>query len=96
MDLPEPAGRPPIDDVLVAFHAACPRPTAEDLALWVDRHPDLADDLRDHAEALLAAAQNHFEHLMLAHADRMYLRAQATARAPEGLAAVFLRAPAAC
>ncbi len=46
------------DDVLVAFHAACPRPTAEDLALWVDRHPDLADDLRDHAEALLAAAQD--------------------------------------
>ena len=45
------------DDVLVAFHAACPRPTAEELATWIDRHPDLADDLRDHAEALLAAAQ---------------------------------------
>lgn len=46
------------DDVLVAFHAACPRPTAEELATWIDRHPDLADDLRDHAEALLAAAQD--------------------------------------
>lgn len=46
------------DDVLVAFHAACPRPAAEHLATWIDRHPDLADDIRDHAEALLAAAQD--------------------------------------
>lgn len=45
------------DDVLVAFHAAHPRPTADHVADWTARHPDCADDLREHAEAMLAGIQ---------------------------------------
>lgn len=46
------------DEVLVAFHQKCPRPTAADVAAWADRHPALADDIRAHAEALLAGIQD--------------------------------------
>ncbi len=46
------------DDVLAAFHAACPRPTGDDIEVWIERHPDLADDIRDHAEAVLASIQD--------------------------------------
>lgn len=40
--------------VLVAFHAACPRPSAVEIADWIGRHPEWADDIRIHAEGALA------------------------------------------
>ena len=46
------------DEILVAFHRDCPRPTSDDIGAWVERHPDLADDVRIHAEALLAGIQD--------------------------------------
>ena len=41
-------------EVLVAFHTACPRPSAAEIADWVGRHPEWADDIRIHAEGALA------------------------------------------
>src|SRR5580704_5025339 len=37
------------DDVLFAFHEACPRPTVEQLIDWTTRYPQFADDIRAHA-----------------------------------------------
>jgi transcriptional regulator with XRE-family HTH domain len=37
------------DDVLFAFHKACPRPTSDDIAAWVHRYPQFAEDIRIHA-----------------------------------------------
>lgn len=37
------------DDVLFAFHQECSRPTADDIARWVSRYPQFAEDIRIHA-----------------------------------------------
>ena len=37
------------DRVLMAFHAACEKPTAEQIVEWVERYPKYADDIRAHA-----------------------------------------------
>ena len=37
------------DDVLFAFHSECARPTAADVAKWVELYPQFADDIREHA-----------------------------------------------
>ena len=37
------------DDVLFAFHEACPRPTIEQIIDWTSRYPQFADDIRAHA-----------------------------------------------
>lgn len=71
------ATSPRRDEILVAFHAACPRPTADDIAAWIGRHPDLADDLRAHAEALLADVQD--EHLRPEPSDGLVERTRTTA-----------------
>jgi hypothetical protein len=40
---------PDHDDVLFAFHDACPHPTAEQIIDWTSRYPQFADDIRAHA-----------------------------------------------
>ncbi len=40
---------PDRDDVLFAFHEACPRPTVEQIIDWTIRYPQFADDIRAHA-----------------------------------------------
>ena len=40
------------DDVLFAFHCACERPTAEQIIEWVDRYPEFAEEIREHAALL--------------------------------------------
>jgi hypothetical protein len=40
---------PDRDDVLFAFHEACPRPTAEQIIDWTSRYPQFAEDIRAHA-----------------------------------------------
>ena len=40
---------PDRDEVLFAFHQACPRPTAEEIIDWISRYPQFADDIRAHA-----------------------------------------------
>ena len=40
---------PDRDNVLFAFHEACPRPTAEQIIDWTSRYPQFADDIRAHA-----------------------------------------------
>lgn len=40
---------PSRDDVLFAFHEACPRPTVEQIIDWTSRYPQFADDIRAHA-----------------------------------------------
>src|ERR1700687_4262560 len=40
---------PSRDDVLFAFHDACPRPTVEQIIDWTSRYPQFADDIRAHA-----------------------------------------------
>jgi len=37
------------DDVLFAFHEACPRPTVEEIIDWTTRFPKFADEIRAHA-----------------------------------------------
>ncbi len=37
------------DEVLFAFHRECPRPTADDILQWTKRHPELADEIIEHA-----------------------------------------------
>jgi hypothetical protein len=46
------------DDVLLAFQAACPRPTAKDVIEWANRYPEFAEDIRDHAAISLDWAAN--------------------------------------
>jgi hypothetical protein len=40
---------PDRDDVLFAFHEACPRPTVEQIIDWTSQYPQFADDIRAHA-----------------------------------------------
>jgi DNA-binding Xre family transcriptional regulator len=40
---------PDRDEVLFAFHEACPRPTAQQIIDWTSRYPQFADDIRAHA-----------------------------------------------
>ncbi len=40
---------PDRDEVLFAFHEACPRPTTKQIIDWTSRHPQFADDIRAHA-----------------------------------------------
>ena len=42
------------DEVLFAFHEACERPTAEQIVDWTERHPEFAEDIREHAELLFS------------------------------------------
>ena len=65
------------DEVLVAFHRTCSRPTAADIASWIERHPDHADDVRTHAEALLAGIQDR--RLRPEPSDGLLARTQASA-----------------
>lgn len=44
------------DEVLFAFHEACERPSPETILEWTTRYPELADDIREHAEQLMAWA----------------------------------------
>ncbi|TAJ81849.1 hypothetical protein [Reyranella sp.] len=37
------------DEVLLAFHRAYDRPTAEQIIEWVSKHPEFAEDIRAHA-----------------------------------------------
>ena len=37
------------DEVLFAFHRACPRPTTEQVAEWTKNYPEFAEDIRIHA-----------------------------------------------
>ena len=46
------------DAVLFRFQLDHARPRAEDVEDWVERHPEHADDIRGHAEQLLAMHQN--------------------------------------
>ena len=45
------------EEILFAFQVAAPRPTIEDVAAWIDRHPECADAIRGHAELLLEVAR---------------------------------------
>jgi len=65
------------DEILVDFHRDCPRPTDEDISVWVERHPDLADDIRVHAEALLAGIQER--HLRPEPSEGLLERTRSTA-----------------
>jgi SOS regulatory protein LexA len=48
------------DEVLFAFHEACERPLPEIILEWTMRYPQFADDIREHAEKLMAwAAQEN-------------------------------------
>lgn len=42
------------DDVLIAFHEECDIPTHADVERWTQAHPDLAQDIREHAAVRLA------------------------------------------
>lgn len=44
------------DEVLLAFHRECERPTAEQVLAWVERYPDYAEDIRAHAAVALDLA----------------------------------------
>ena len=37
------------DEVLFAFHCACPRPTTEQIVEWARNYPKFAEDIRIHA-----------------------------------------------
>lgn len=37
------------DEVLSAFHSECERPSAADILRWVQKYPQFADDIREHA-----------------------------------------------
>lgn len=50
------------DEVLFAFQRAHERPSAENIIEWIKRHPDYADDIREHAALMLEMA-------LLAEAD---------------------------
>jgi hypothetical protein len=45
----EPAKASDRDDVLIAFHNKCDKPTSDDIANWVSRYPQFEDDIRAHA-----------------------------------------------
>jgi hypothetical protein len=40
------------DEVLLAFHKSCERPSAQDIIEWTAKYPAFADDIRDHAAIL--------------------------------------------
>jgi len=40
------------DQILLAFHQDCERPSVEDIIEWTEKHPELADDIRAHAALL--------------------------------------------
>lgn len=44
------------DEVLFAFHEACERPSPETILEWTTKYPEFADDIREHAEQLIAWA----------------------------------------
>jgi len=44
------------DEVLFAFHEACECPSPEVILEWTTRYPEFADDIREHAEQLMAWA----------------------------------------
>jgi hypothetical protein len=52
------ATQPPsdLDGVLTAFQRAHPRPSTADVAEWCARHPTFAEELRNHAAALLLSS----------------------------------------
>lgn len=51
-------------DVLYAFQLACEYPTSSDIIEWTKRYPQYADDIREHAEMLLAQhSRSQFEQL---------------------------------
>ena len=41
------------DEVLFAFHQAFERPNAQQIVEWIERYPEFADDIRDHAAIML-------------------------------------------
>ena len=40
------------DEVLFALHRECSNPTAQQIIQWVEKYPQFADDIRDHAAIL--------------------------------------------
>lgn len=48
---------PDRDTVLFAFFEECERPTAHQIAAWVERYPEFADDIRAHAAVRLEIAE---------------------------------------
>jgi hypothetical protein len=66
------------DEILFAFQEAAPRPTIDDIASWTARYPDLADDIRQHAEIMLEVAQT--EDPLTAPSKDLLARGRASAR----------------
>jgi len=51
-------------EILYAFQLACEHPTSKDIIEWIKRYPQYADDIREHAEMLLAQhSRSQFEQL---------------------------------
>jgi len=49
----ESAKREERDAILIAFHQACEKPTAEQIVSWIERYPEYAEDIRAHAAVSL-------------------------------------------
>ena len=81
------------DAVLFAFGEACPRPSDAEVAAWAERHPELAEAIRDHAEALHAVGDDDLEPspALLLRGRGRALDILATARARAGATAPSVR-----
>ncbi|MEM4988015.1 hypothetical protein V8G57_11515 [Collimonas sp. H4R21] len=44
------------DEVLLAFHETCEKPTAEEIISWTNQYPEYAEDIREHAAIALDIA----------------------------------------
>ncbi|MDO9223595.1 MAG: hypothetical protein Q7U20_07775 [Caulobacter sp.] len=89
------------DEVLFAFHQECPRPTADDILQWTKRHPELADEIIEHAALRLDSAamegepEEEIEEVLLARGHSRALNAlynaqrAAEAKGAEGESATF-------
>jgi hypothetical protein len=49
---------PTRDEVLLAFHEANKKPTAEGIIAWTEKYPEYADDIREHAAIALDITAN--------------------------------------
>jgi len=59
------------DQVLLAFQEAFEKPTVENIIEWVDRFPEYAEDIRDHAAIAHDIAARATEHPEDAIDDRL-------------------------
>jgi hypothetical protein len=82
----EPVKAADRDQILLAFHQACERPSAQDIIEWTKKYPQFAEDIRAHAAILRDwAAQGELpqqvpDDLALARARSRALNALHTAR----------------